>query len=103
MSGIRIGTPALALALLAGVSGAATTARAQASGTLQASVTVIDDPVSRSVFEEVSRAVSALTIGEHPGVNGAIGVRLAGAAVASIVELEAVEERRRVRVEVVHF
>ncbi len=53
MSGIQVGRIGLVVALLAGASGAASAARAQASGTLQASATVIDDPVSRAVLAEL--------------------------------------------------
>ena len=59
MSENRIRRTAVAAALVAGAWGAFSTARAQASGTLQASVTVIDDAVSRAVTAEIPGYLSA--------------------------------------------
>ena len=54
MSRIRIGAAGLVVAALAAGSGVGSTLGAQASGTLQASVTVLDDRVNRLVRAAVT-------------------------------------------------
>jgi hypothetical protein len=53
MSQNRIGRTAVAVALFAGAWGTFSTAHAQASGTLQASVTVLDDAVNRALAAQL--------------------------------------------------
>ena len=102
MSGIRLARVVLVAALLVGASGAISTARAQASGTLQASVTVVDDPVSRAVFSRLPALVREQSGPTRPhtmtfDLDTRYGVR------ATVRELELEGTDPHVRVDVVHL
>jgi hypothetical protein len=91
----------LAVAGLAATAGGFSTAHAQASGTLQASVTVLDDLVSRVVAAQLeaesgrrdAKLRQLLPLEAYPG---------AGVA-ASLVELDAEGPDRRLRIEIVYL
>lgn len=107
MSRNRIGRTVAAGALLAGAWGAFSTARAQASGTLQASVTVIDDPVNRAIAaglpaylsltpeDSLFRPQSLLV--DRGALRAVPGVR------ATVRELRAERSARRLRIDVVYL
>ena len=102
MSGIRLARVVLVAALLVGASGAISTARAQASGTLQASVTVVDDPVSRAVFSGLPALVRDQSGPTRPhtmafDLDTRYGVR------ATVRELELEGTEPHVRVDVVYL
>ena len=109
MSENRIRRTAVAAALVAGTWGAFSTARAQASGTLQASVTVIDDAVSRAVTAEIPGYLSA-PVGSS-GIRRPRAVQLEAPGAppdpqgvrATIRELPAGAGARRVRVDIVYL
>ena len=98
MSGSRFAATLLAAAALLGGSALGSTLRAQASGTLQASVTVLDDRVSRVVRERLahfevggSRESYASGSDRIPGSQG---------MTAKVTELPPNGLVRRVRVEI---
>lgn len=91
---IRYAVPVAVVIALA-ASGARSSAWAQASGTLQASVTVIDDPVSRGVSKSIRRSAIP-ELSEAP-----TGIPASARAQAMAVLIPAADAREaRVRVEV---
>ena len=93
-STIRYAVP-VAVVLALAASGARSSAWAQASGTLQASVTVIDDPVSRSVSKSI-RSSEVAEFSEAP-----TAIQASARAQAMAVLIPAADAREpRVRVEV---
>jgi hypothetical protein len=102
MSRNRGAVVGLAVAVLAAGAGAFSPARAQASGNLQASVTVIDDLVSRTVTARLAAVLkkstrSATSDSPHPSIDPRDGVA------ATLVELEPRGRLRRFRVEIIYL
>ena len=101
MSENRIRRTAVAAALVAAAWGAFSTARAQASGTLQASVTVLDDRVSQVVRKRLAEFEDgggpSAHAGEPRGKGGSEEIA------ATVTELPRVGAVRRIRVEVAYL
>lgn len=108
MSQNRVGRTIVAFTVLAGAWGAFSAARAQASGTLQSSVTVIDDAVNRALAAELPAYLSA-TEADASLRPGSIqrpdrGAVLDAGHVRAIVRDEPGERRaRHVRIDVIYL
>ena len=102
MTRIRGAAIGLAIAALAAGAGALSTARAQASGNLRASVTVLDDLVSRRIAAQVEAFVMDWSASSRPAT-----VRLRpdsrDGVAAKVRELERIGRLRRLRVEIVYL
>jgi hypothetical protein len=97
----RLAATILAAAALVGGSAIGSTLRAQASGTLQASVTVLDDRVSQAVRERLAdleaegdRQSDERGSGRARGTQG---------ITAKVIELAPIGAVRRVRLEVAYL
>ena len=100
MSGFRLAATLLAAAALLGASALGSTLRAQASGTLQASVTVLDDRVSRVVRERL--ADFEAEGGRQSDGSGSERVAGSRGIIAKVIELAPIGVVRRVRLEVAY-
>lgn len=87
---------------LCAASGLVGTARAQASGTLQASATVLDDAVSRSVLSRLAPPPADAGDLRPSGTDPVELLRLE-TVMASLTELGRDGQVRRVRVEIVYL
>lgn len=102
MTRIRGAAVGLALAVLATSGGALSTARAQASGNLRASATVLDDLVSRRVGAEVESFVRDSSASPRPATVP-VGLDSRDGVAATVRELERIGRLRRLRVEIVYL
>ncbi len=102
MTGIRRAASGFVLAAVTAGAGAVSTARAQASGNLQASVTVLDDLVSRSVAAQVESLAGDWSA---PAGSSAVPFELhpRQGVTATVLELEPIDRLRRLRVEIVYL
>jgi hypothetical protein len=101
MSGFRLAATMLAAAALVGGSAIGSTLRAQASGTLQASVMVLDDRVSRMVRERL--ADFEAEGGRQADRSGSGRVAGSRGITAKLIELDPIGAVRRVRLEVAYL
>ena len=101
MYGIRMAATAAALAALVCGSAIESTLGAQASGTLQASVTVLDDRVSQVVRERLADFEFGGGTDAHAGEPR--GNRGSEEIAATVTELPPVGAVRRIRVEVAYL
>lgn len=84
----------LVVASLAAAAGTVSAAEAQVTGTLQASVTVVDDPVRRSLIRSVRKAFESGEPTERSLPAEGVAVRLQ--------PLPAGAGRRRIRIEILY-
>ena len=109
MAGNRMGRVAAAGALLMAGWGGLSPARAQASGTLQASVTVVDDAVSRSVSAALPLLVQSRLESSPPSrsvsisLPGSSGTGDGSSVRAIIRELPFRGDARRLRVDIIYL
>jgi hypothetical protein len=102
MTRIRRATLGVAVAVLAAGAGAFSTARAQSSGKLQVTVTVLDDLVSRTVATQVEPILRELTgSARSDAPPSAIDSR--DGVAATLIELEPIGRLRRLRVEIAYL
>ena len=103
MAGNRVARAAAFVAFLLGAGGVLSPARAQASGTLQATTTVVDDPVSRAVSAELPRVLLRLPDRLASGLGTSIPLADRYSAQAAVRELLPDAVGRRIRIDVVYL
>ena len=102
MASVRSFTTVVMVGVLSAAAGTPGTARAQASGTLQASATVLDDAVSRSVFARLA-AAPAITTGRPGPVSDPVELLRLESVRAWVTRVDRVGQVLRVRLEIVYL
>ena len=102
MASVRSFGTVVMFGVLSAAAGAPGTARAQASGTLQASATVLDDAVSRSVLARLAAAPAITTDPPGSGSDPVELLRLESVT-AWLTERDRVGQALRVRLEIVYL